>query len=169
LYNPIQFGPTGGVVIGDSANDPGLHNLLIDGTLHVDGVASLASIVCEGTLTAKSSELVFASTDTLDAAECHGTILNNYGQADDTVITLPTIAVGMSFTVLLGTTVAKYYRIKAGTNDKIYLDGTAGSDNGYVGIASAVAGASLMFVAFQTGASAYDWYCSTISGTWTAG
>lgn len=232
LLKRLTIGPTGGVCVGDSATDDGLHNLRVDGTLHVDGVATLASIVCEGTAsiggvlfpdssndhalgdtthmwsdlflgdgavvnfnngdvtlthasnlltlaggnfavsgtaTAKASELVFSGTDTVDAAECYGTILNNYGQADDATITLPTIESGMCFTVILGTTVAKYYRVKAGTNDKIYLDGVAGSDNGYVGIASAVAGASLMFVAFQTGAGAYDWYCSTICGSWVAG
>jgi hypothetical protein len=46
----MQIGPTGGVTVGDSGTDPGLHNLLVDGTLHVDGVATLASIVNEGTL-----------------------------------------------------------------------------------------------------------------------
>ena len=71
--------------------------------------------------------------------------------------------------VVCGTTVAKYYRIKANTNDKIYLDGTAGADNGYVGIASAAMGATITFIAFQTGAEAYDWIATVISGNWVAG
>lgn len=39
-----------GVHIGATlGTDPGDNNLLVDGTLHVDGVATLASVVCEGT------------------------------------------------------------------------------------------------------------------------
>jgi hypothetical protein len=39
----------GGVTIGDSGTDPGLHNLMVDGTLHVDGVATFdAGIVLNG-------------------------------------------------------------------------------------------------------------------------
>lgn len=122
-----------------------------------------------GTIRALLDEDAEPASDTLTANQCSGGLINNYGQDADAVIQLPTIAAGYSFTVILGTTVAKYYRIKAGTNDKIYLDGVAGSDNGYVGVASAAAGNAIAFVAFQTGEGAYDWYASTISGGWVAG
>lgn len=46
----LTIGPTGGVHVGGTS-DPGDNNLLVDGTLHVDGAATLASIVCEGKLT----------------------------------------------------------------------------------------------------------------------
>ena len=115
------------------------------------------------------TEIVKSSTATLTAAEVSGTIINNYGQSADAVLTLPTAAKGMNILVVLGTTVAKYYRIKAGTNDKIYLAGTGGTDNGYVGIASATIGASISFAAFQTGTSTYDWMATVVSGTWAAG
>lgn len=115
------------------------------------------------------TEQVEPASDTLSTAQCYDCIINNYGQVADAVIQLPTIAAGMEFLVLLGTTVAKYYRVKAATNDKIYLDGAAGSDNGYVGVASAAAGNCIQFVAFQTGSGAYDWYAATISGSWIAG
>jgi len=109
------------------------------------------------------------ASDTLTANQCSGGQISNYGQTDDALIQLPTIAAGYSFTALLGTTVAKYYRIKAATNDKIYLDGVAGADNGYVGVASAAAGNCVQFVSFQTGVGAYDWMAVSVSGPWAAG
>ena len=95
--------------------------------------------------------------------------ISNFGQVNDVTLTLPVAEKGLGFIVLLGTTVAKYYRIKASTNDKIILDGTAGADNGYVGIASAVQGAMVTFISFQTGASVYDWIATSVSGLWVAG
>ncbi len=119
-------------------------------------------------ITSLIKEVVKTSTGNLSTAEVSGTIINNYGQANDVTLTLPTATSGLSFMVVLGTTVAKYFRIKANTNDKIYLDGTAGTDNYYVGIASAAIGAMISFATFQTGASSYDWVATTISGTWEA-
>ena len=119
-------------------------------------------------ITSLIEEVVKTSTGNLSTAEVSGTIINNYGQSTNVVLTLPTAAEGMSFMVVLGTTVAKYFRIKANKNDKIYLDGTAGTDNYYVGIASAAIGAMISFATFQTGASSYDWVATTISGTWEA-
>jgi len=119
-------------------------------------------------ITSLIEEVIKTSTGNLSTAEVSGTIINNYGQSNDVTLTLPTAAEGMSFMVVLGTTVAKYFRIKANTSDKIYLNGTAGTDNYYVGIASAEIGAMISFATFQTGASSYDWVATTISGTWEA-
>ena len=117
----------------------------------------------------KVKEIIKTATGDLTAVEISGTLINNYGQAADVVLTLPVAVSGLSFMVVCGTTVANYYRIKANINDKIYLDGTAGADNGYVGIASAAVGATITFMAFQTGAEAYDWIATVISGNWVAG
>lgn len=121
-----------------------------------------------GTIRSLIKEVVKTETGNLAAAEVSGTIINNYGQSDDVTLTLPTAASGMSFMVVCGTTVAKYFRIDSAATDLIYLDGVAGANGEYVGIASATVGAAISFVAIQTGASAYDWIATSISGTWAA-
>jgi hypothetical protein len=113
------------------------------------------------------NEIIISSTDTLSAPEMTGAkLINNFGQTDDVVLTLEPAAESLTFTVILGTTVAKYFHIYPDAGDKIYIDGTADSDGHYIGIASAVSGAALQFKAFQTGAAAWDWYVSVISGLW---
>jgi hypothetical protein len=131
-----------------------------------DGVVTIS-----GGLRALIKEDVEAATDSLSVNQCSGGLINNYGQADNTILTLPAAAAGLNFTVILGTTVAKYFRILpyGAANDSIYLDGVTTGDDKYVQITSAVAGAAIQFVAFQTGATPdYDWYASTISGGWIA-
>lgn len=121
-----------------------------------------------GTIRSLIKVIVKDATGSLSAVECSGTIVNNYGQSDDTTLTLPAAAAGLSFMVALGTTVAKYFRLDPQSGDKIILDGTAADDGDYVGIASAAQGAAISFVAIQTGESAYDWVATSISGTWAA-
>ncbi|MFH1147216.1 MAG: hypothetical protein V1736_05860 [Pseudomonadota bacterium] len=117
---------------------------------------------------AKIPEYVEAATDTLTIDQVYGGLINNYGQADDAVLTLPACTAGMNFTVILGTTVAKYFRLDPNASDAIYLDGVVDTDGHYVGVASAAAGNAIQFVAFQTGASAWDWMATTVSGSWVA-
>lgn len=121
-----------------------------------------------GTVRSLIDEDVEAATDTLTANQCSGGLINNYGQANDATLTLPAAAAGMSFIVILGTTVAKYFRLDPNASDSIYLDGATTGDGKYVGVASAALGNAIQFVAFQTGATAYDWYATTISGVWVA-
>jgi len=116
----------------------------------------------------KVNEVVKSSTATLTTAEVTGTIINNYGQDDDTTLTLPTAAKGLTFMVVLGTEVDNYFHIKPDTNDKIYLNGTAGADGEYVGVSSAVAGSAISFTAFKTGTDTYDWLAVPIAGDWEA-
>lgn len=113
-------------------------------------------------------EYVVAATATLTADQCSGGLINNYGQTADAVVTLPAAADGLNFTVILGTTVAKYFRIDPASGDSIYLGGATTGDGKYVGIASAVVGAAISFVAFKTGASTYDWFASIAAGSWVA-
>lgn len=116
----------------------------------------------------KVNEVIKSSTATLTTAEVTGTIINNYGQSADTTLTLPTAAKGLTFMVVLGTEVAKYFHIKPNANDKIYLNGTAGADGGYVGVSSAKAGNAISFTSFQTGTDTYDWLAVSIAGDWSA-
>ena len=116
----------------------------------------------------KVNEVIKSSTATLTTAEVTGTIINNYGQSDDTTLTLPTATKGLTFMVVLGTEVSKYFRIKPDTNDKIYLSGIAGSDGEYVGVSSAEAGNTISFTSFQTGTDTYDWLAVPIAGDWEA-
>jgi len=121
-------------------------------------------------LTGNFNEIVQASSDTLTVAELRGQLISNYGQgAADNLQGLPTAAEGMSFMLVCGTAqAANYFGVQADTNDKIYLDGTAGSDNGIVKINAPVVGAKIYFHTFQTGDSAWDWAADTISGLWVA-
>ncbi|MFA5379806.1 MAG: hypothetical protein WC455_28870, partial [Dehalococcoidia bacterium] len=121
-----------------------------------------------GTIRSLIKEIVKTASGNLAAAEVSGTIINNYGQTEDATLALPTAASGMSFMVVCGTTVAKFMRLDPAGTDLIYLDGVAGTDGKYVGIASAAVGAAISFVAIQTGESAYDWVATSISGTWAA-
>ncbi len=115
-----------------------------------------------------TNEQIIASTANMSSSQARGAQINNYGQANDTIVTLPACLKGMNFSLILGTTVAKYYRIDPNASEVIYLDGTALTGGKYVGIASAVAGAAIQFRAFQTGAAAWSWYASTISGIWVS-
>lgn len=114
-------------------------------------------------------EVIVTDGLTLTAAQCSsGNNLNNYGQAADITATLPAAAEGMTFSVILGTTVANFFRLDPAEGDSIYLDGVTTGDGKYVGIASAAVGNALSFRSFQTGATAWDWYCSAISGAWAS-
>ena len=128
-----------------------------------------ASEINAGAVNVAVNEIIKSSTATLTTAEVKGTIINNYGQIKNITLTLPTAAKGLTFMVVLGTTATdKYFRIKAGTNDQIYLSGTGGGDNKYVGVASAKVGYAISFSSFQTGENTYDWLAIPIVGNWVA-
>jgi hypothetical protein len=144
-YNPTAVAVTGGTIDGAT----------IGGT-----TAGTARILLD--------EDAEPATDNVTANQCAGGLINNYGQTDNATLTLPAIAAGYNFTVIIGTTVAKYYRIDPNANDSIYIDSATAGDGKYVGVASAVAGNCISCAAFQTGDSAYDWLCTIISGAWVS-
>lgn len=106
----------------------------------------------------------------LTALQCSGTIVSNYGMTDaDCAISLPTAISGLSFVCVLPAVRARYFKLRADTSDKIYLLGVAGSDNGYVGVASGYAtGSSASFFTFKASDGGYDWFCIPIFGAWVA-
>jgi len=112
-----------------------------------------------------ATEVVQAATDTLTAAECSGTFINNYGQGAANTQTLPAAAEGLNGIVHIATAGAGAFHLKANTGDKIYLNGTALTDGDKASIATPAVGNSMTFWAFQTGAGAYDWMVSSGVGT----
>jgi len=118
----------------------------------------------------KYQEVVKTTTDTLTAAECSGTVINNYGQSSTMTLTLPTAAKGLKFLYVIGTA-GQTSHIKAGASDKIYLDGTALDDADKVSNngASSVVGEQIVFYTFQTGSSTYDWIAQTVNGVFSDG
>lgn len=112
------------------------------------------------------------TSPTLTAAQVSGTVLTNFGQgAENVQIKLPAAAAGYSFVAVMATAPSgNTWKITADTNDKIYLDGVAGSD-GESAIVTPSIGNFITFFSFQTGESpdTYDWIAQTGQGTWTAG
>jgi len=119
-----------------------------------------------GNLQSKLVHLVKTASGSLTAQECTGTVVNNFGQTDNVNLELPTAAEGLSLTISLGTTVAKYFRLTPATGGTIVLDGaTTGADK-YVQIASAAAYATIQFYTIQTGASTWVWQAISSIGAW---
>ncbi len=119
-------------------------------------------------LDAIGSILNKGSTGTLTVDEVIGQIINNLGQTDDCTLTLPAADEGLSFIVVLSTTVAKFYRLTPNASDKILLDGSPGANEEYVQIASCVQGATIQFIAFESATGVYDWLAITGVGNWQA-
>ena len=113
-------------------------------------------------------EIVATASATLSAAQVRGTVINNYGQTAAVSLELPAAVRGMSFSAVLGTTVAQTFRLDPNINDLIILDGVAGANGKYVGLAAATQGAVISCLTIQTGASAWDWACYTGQGSWAA-
>ena len=164
LFAPCSYGadtPVSGMTEATSPNtNADLLYMVVNGASRKISMANFLKLYA----------ITKTATGDLSAAEVSGTQINNYNQADDMVLTLPTAAGGYNFLFMVSTTVAKYIAIKAGTNDKIYLAGAPGTDNQCVQHGSSTAaGASFVCFTFQTGSSAYDWICKAGAGTWTAG
>lgn len=115
-------------------------------------------------------EIIKAVSSILTAVDVKGGIITNFGQeAADNLQALPAAAEGMSCVLICGTAqAAHYFGVQADTDDKIYLDGVAGSDNGVVKIAVPVVGVMVVLFTFKTGDGVYDWYASKVSGDWVA-
>jgi hypothetical protein len=147
-----------------------LTNIAITGG-SIDGTPIGATTPAAGTFTTlkgKSDEIIIAATGSLSAAQMLGQIINNYGQAADVTLNIAAASKGEKFTIILGTTVAKAFDIAPAAGDSIYVAGVTTGAGKYLGIASAVIGATVKFEAFQTGAGTYSWNATVISGTWVA-
>lgn len=110
-------------------------------------------------------EVTKSETGTLTAAECSGTLMSNYGQTEENTQTLPTASEGLNAIVVIGTSGAGAFHLKAGPSDKIYLDGTALDDGDKVSIATPAVGDHFTFISFQTGSSTLDWIVESGRGS----
>lgn len=106
-----------------------------------------------------------ATSKTLVINDCKGSSIDNVGQSASCDLQLPTAFEGANFIMIVGQTTASPWRIRAGATDKIYLNGVAGLDNGYVGITTPVVGSFLSVFAFKTDVSSYDWMAIVGNGS----
>lgn len=110
----------------------------------------------------------YTATDDIDVAHCNGSIINNWGQGAEATLTLPVAASGLHFKVIISEETYALH-IKANTDDKIYLNGTALDNTDKVSLATPAVADSAIFFTFLTGDSEWNWVCQTITGTWTDG
>ena len=110
----------------------------------------------------------FATSGTLTADKMNGSTVGNIGQTNDLTVTLAPAFEGAEFTVVLGLTVAKYFRLDPNASDKIFLNGTAGANGEYVGVASALSGYAIVFKAFELTSGTFAWFASAVCGPWLA-
>ncbi len=173
--NPFDIEKDGtassGSIIGTAneiiVTDSGAGSVTLSLAAAVFGSPPAIGATLAGTIRALVDEDVEPATDTLTANQCSGGLINNYGQSADVTLTLPAAAAGYNFTVVLGTTVAKFFLLHPNSADYIYLDGVLGAVHKGVQVASAAAGNAIQFIAFNTGgASTYYWHCTIISGPW---
>ena len=161
------------VEVAPIIEDADLNNVDIDGGTINDvtiggstpGPVSGTTGTFSGSVSAKLKTIIKPSTATLTADECKGTLISNYGQSAQNVLSLPPAAEGLSFTAVISTAGAGAFYLSPDGSDRIYLDGT---DIGpaRVGMETPAVGAMIAFTAFQTGASSYAWAAQTIAGTW---
>lgn len=128
--------------------------------------SNTALLKCLAAQAWSNPEVLKTTSCTLSAAEVRNTIINNYGQAANVDLELPEAGVGMHFFAVIGTASGKTFRLTANASNKIYLDGSAGGDGGYVGMSVPTVGARIEFTAFKTDAARYDWIAETHSGVW---
>lgn len=113
----------------------------------------IAKLVSQVPVTPVTTTASPASTDS-------GTVYNNIGASDTAVITLPTAADGLQFTVSV--MVAQLLNIFANTGDKIRVASVVTSAGG--GISSNTIGSSITLVALDS----ETWFATSVVGSWSS-
>ena len=124
-----------------------------------------------------NKEIYITESGSLAAVQCSGTIISNFGMTDaDCAVDLPTATEGLAFVCTLPAIRAKYFRLvcPSAQSDKINLltsgDWVAGSDDGYVGVASGYAGNdSISVYCAKVTDGGFEWFMIPLSGEWVAG
>jgi len=143
------------------------------GTINGATVGETVPTVVKGT----NKEVYITESGSLTAAQCSGTIVSNYGMTDaDCDVQLPTAAEGLAFVCSLPAIRAKYFRLNcpSAQADKINLltagSWVAGSDDGYVGVASGYSGnATISVYCAKVTDGGFEWFMIPLSGIWVAG
>ncbi len=126
--------------------------------------ATCSGGTCTPTVGLKNVEVSCTTDATLAPAQVSGTILNSYGRTGAVTDTLPTAGSGMSFMRIVGTQHNSAWKLQRGGTDTMIVDGVAGKT--YVQETNQAVGSAIVCQTFKTGANAWTWMCSTISGTW---
>lgn len=172
IFSSIGYSQT--VVVGAGGGAPGGANTNIQynsaGSFAGDAglTWSGSALSVTGTASSKILEVAGHAAIGLSAAQVSSTIIYNTGQAAANIqLTLPAAAAGYSFIATVGTTqAANTWKFTAAANDKIYLDGVAGTDNQSAIVTPAI-GNFITCLTFKT--DNYDWICKSGVGIWTAG
>ena len=129
-----------------------------------------ANVTIGTSLYSTPATVIAATNTTLTETQVMGTVINNYGAASNLIYTLPVGSANMSsFLFVAGSTYADFQRFLSQAPNKIYLDGVAGANAGYVQVPTVAVDNKITCFTFQTGAAVWDWTCSTVSGAWVAG
>ena len=136
-------------------------------SLNFTGALTGTSATFSGTVSAGIPRVEKPAGGTLTAQQCMGCLVDTKGQTDDATLKLAPIAEGMHGTLVIETTVAKYYRLDPQDTEIIRFDDTVLTAGYYVGMASAVAGGKLVFMAEYSGTTLI-WDVRTVSGSFAA-
>lgn len=118
-------------------------------------------------------EVIKTGTNTLTVPERGGVIVNNWGQTTGGVThNIGTASSsGQSVFIVCGYSSTAGIKVIFGTANRFWIDGTACTYGGTVGMGTAVQGASLSMVSFTTGTGSTSgteiaWLVTSHSGTW---
>ena len=148
----------------DGTDGGGLQNsgVTIDDS---DNMDVPGAVTVGGTVTGGTSRVEVTSTGSLSDAQVRGTFVTNYGMSVATDTTLPAYSGSTMCTVLVEAG-SQTWSFKPPSGEAFVLDGTPLNADYEIDIGDTV-GDMLTLVRIRTGASSYQWYAWTASGTHT--
>ena len=121
-------------------------------------------------------QINLSSSATLLTSQCYDSLITNYGQTGNIVLTLPEAQAGMKFELLLGTggnnltptqpNTGKTIRFEPVSTNTIYLNGVSAGWGINIGTPAATKGDGIVGQTFKSGASSYDWAVSDSGLNW---
>ena len=108
------------------------------------------------------TEVIKSSSGSLTVKEVTKTQINNLGQTEENVQTLPTAVEGLNGIVEIGTSGAGSFHLRSRDGNLIYLEGTVGV---ILSITTPAIGDLIQFWSFKTGENNWDWVCFLNEGS----